>query len=183
MHIVLDLDETLVSVTLNKPKKYDFKFKLEKEVYYGSTRPHLKKFLKFVFDNYETVSVWTAATKSYAVKILNHIMTKNQRESLAFFLTRKNLKTDNGEITKPLRKIWESSKNTYGLRPSNTVMLDDKDVVTRFNPGNSFIIPAWKGRSDDRYLLKFIQISKILLSKEKTIKFNKYKKHFMIKDI
>ena len=91
MNIVLDIDETLVSVSLQPRKSYDFVFRVGKYVYYAKKRPNLSLFLKYIFKNFVTVNVWTAATRPYAEKILDNILNKSQKSKLHYFLTRENL--------------------------------------------------------------------------------------------
>jgi TFIIF-interacting CTD phosphatase-like protein len=158
MHLVLDLDETLISVSMNPIKDPDFKFSLQGTIYYGKKRPGLDLFLTFAFKRFQTVNVWTAATWEYAHRVLNHIMTAEQRSRLAFFKTRKDLAAFNeGPYYKPLEKIFSDPKaKKLGLTKANTIMIDDRDDVLRDNPGNGIMIPPWKGRKNDKYLPKLL---------------------------
>lgn len=158
MHLVLDLDETLISVSLSPIKKPDFIFTLQGEAYYGRKRPGLDMFLKFVFKRFNTVSVWTAATRCYAVQVLKHIMTPRQISKLAFFKTRQDLESEFGYY-KPLSKIFRDPvARRVHMTGKNTIMIDDKASVLRDNPGNGILIPAWKGGKSDNYLAKLIII-------------------------
>ena len=158
MHLVLDLDETLISVSVLRPNTYDFSFILNGTTYYGKKRPGLDLFLRFAFKNFETVSIWTAATREYAVKIVKYIMTEKQIAALMFFKTRKDLAmSPGGSYFKPLRTIFTDPKaKTKGITPETTVMIDDKAEVLRDNPGSGILIPAWKGVQSDKYLHKLL---------------------------
>lgn len=159
MHLVLDLDETLIHVSTTPVKEYDFIFSLQGIKYYGKKRPNLDLFLTFVFRRFQSVSVWTAATADYARKVVNHIMTPVQRTELAFFKTRRDLEPGTRSYIKPLKKIFlEPKALQLGMNYKNTIMIDDRDDVLRDNPGNGIKIPAWKGDKDDNYLPKLLII-------------------------
>jgi TFIIF-interacting CTD phosphatase-like protein len=158
MHLVLDLDETLIHVSMTAVKGYDFSFVLQEETYYGKKRPNLDLFLTFAFKRFESVSVWTAATADYAKRVLDKIMTPSQRKKLAFFKTRKDLETiPNGPYFKPLSKLFRDAKaRKLSMKARNTIMIDDRDDVLRANPGNGIKIPPWKGCKTDKYLAKLL---------------------------
>lgn len=158
MHLVLDLDETLIHVSMTPIKEPDFVFTIQGNKYFGKKRPSLDLFLKFVFDRFNSVSVWTAATAEYARKVLCHIMTPEQRKRLVFVKTRRDLETGvPGPYFKPLRKIFESIKaKEIGMIPQNTIMIDDRDDVLCDNPGNGIKMPPWRGLANDTYLAKLL---------------------------
>lgn len=161
-NIILDIDETLIHSTTVPltDKKSDLQFKLGSETYYVHFRPGLSKFLNFVFDNFSTVNIWTAATRPYAQRILSAILTPTQRKKLAFFNSREH--TVSG--SKPLEMVFNnSSAKKHGILPSNTIIIDDRADVSRHNPGNAIIIPAWKGQRDN-YLLKLIVVLQGIIS-------------------
>ena len=159
MHLVLDLDETLISISLQPIKKPDFQFMLQGQIYYGKKRPGLTLFLKFAFKRFQTVSVWTAATRGYAQLVLKHIMTPKQIKALVFFKTRRDLASSVGPYYKPLVKMFtDPVAGKIGMSRENTVMIDDRADVMRHNPGNGIIIPPWKGVPKDKYLPKLIII-------------------------
>lgn len=160
MHLVLDLDETLIHVSVTPVKEYDFTFVIQGSRYWGKKRPNLDLFLTFAFKRFQTVSVWTAATAEYAKRVVHAIMTPEQRKKLAFFKTRQDLTAPKGgPYFKPLSKLFKSSKaKKIGMSPHNTVMIDDRDDVLRDNPGNGIKIPAWKGTKSDQYLAKLLVV-------------------------
>jgi hypothetical protein len=148
MNIVLDLDETLVSVSTNPKRSYDFKFALNDGVnkplwYYALKRPNLDIFLRYIFKKFQTVSIWTAATHDYAVQIIRGIMTPIQQSRLAFVKTRGDLKIiQDGSYTKPLHHVYN---NHTLIKKHNTLMIDDRRSVMVENLGNAIIVPAWQG--------------------------------------
>lgn len=154
LNIVLDLDETLIHSSTRKPKTYDFIIDLKDDrPYYVKKRPKLEKFLSYIFKKYKTVSVWTAATHDYAIKVIENIFTAEQRKMLKFFHTRRH--TRGG--TKPLEIIFNSDEaKNLGIQSNNTIIIDDKPDVVYHNPGNGIIIPAWSGSPRDTYLMKLI---------------------------
>lgn len=160
MHLVLDLDETLIHVSVTPVKEYDFTFVIQGSRYWGKKRPNLDLFLRFVFKRFQSVSVWTAATAEYAKRVVHAIMTPEQRKKLAFFKTRQDLTAPkDGPYFKPLSKIFRSKKaKRMGMTPQNTIMIDDRDDVLSDNPGNGIKIPAWKGVKSDQYLAKLLVI-------------------------
>jgi carboxy-terminal domain RNA polymerase II polypeptide A small phosphatase len=161
MHIVLDLDETLIHVSttpiFDKP---DFTFSINGLKYYGRRRPGLEVFLKYVFSNFDTVSVWTAGVKQYAQRVIDKIMTPTQRKQLAFFYTRANLSVmSNGMYNKPLETIFMTPKaQKMGIKHDNTIMVDDRGEVLQANPGNGIEISSWTGHHQDRCLWQLIII-------------------------
>lgn len=157
MHLVLDLDETLIHITLKPIDDPDFTFRLDGDTYYGKKRPGLDTFLRYIFSKYESVSVWTAATKNYADKVLSKIMTTEQIRRLKFLKTRRDLTRIPGQpYMKQLQRVFNDP--SYGISAENTIMIDDRADVLRNNPGNGLLIPPFKGSSRDQYLLKLIII-------------------------
>lgn len=157
MHLVLDLDETLIHVTLRPIDNPDFTFRLDGDTYYGKKRPGLDLFLRYIFSKYTSVGVWTAATKNYADKVLHKIMTAEQIQSLRFLKTRRDLTRIPGQpYIKQLRRVFNHA--AYGMSLQDTIMIDDRADVLRDNPGNGLLIPAFKGSSRDRYLSKLVII-------------------------
>jgi TFIIF-interacting CTD phosphatase-like protein len=175
MNIVLDLDETLVSVSTNPKNQYDFKFPLVDPVtkqtlwYYGQKRPNLEIFLRYVFKRFSTVSVWTAATADYARNVIKNIMKPDQYSKLAFVKTRGDLKLfPDGGYTKPLNSVFDKHDS---IKRHNTIMIDDRRSVMVENLGNAIIVPAWKGSpaptSDQSLAQLIIVLNGILVNQNK----------------
>uniref|UniRef100_A0A6C0J4W1 FCP1 homology domain-containing protein n=1 Tax=viral metagenome TaxID=1070528 RepID=A0A6C0J4W1_9ZZZZ len=184
MNIVLDLDETLVSVSSKPYKSYDFSFELGTFKYYAKKRPNLTLFLRYIFKYFNTVNVWTAATRPYAEQILNNILNKTQLLKLNYFLTREDLLiTKNGDISKPLQKIFKSPSNKKGLRPNNTIMIDDKKSAVINNLGNAIIVPVFKGSTKDIALAKLMIVLDGILKYGPEMSLCKYKKEFTLNEL
>jgi len=84
-HILLDLDQTLISSELvdefdikDANKKNKFNYSNMDNYYYVFERPGLQKFLSYLFKNFK-VSIWTAASKEYALFIINNIILKGKK--------------------------------------------------------------------------------------------------------
>ena len=182
MNIVLDLDETLVSVTLTPVKHYDFRFSLQNQAYYVRKRPYLDLFLKYIFKKFQSVSVWTAATKPYAIQVINGCFTQQQRNALAFLRTRDDLNVaENGNYTKPLQRIFKSHST---IKAHNTIMIDDRRTAMSENLGNAIIVPAWKGSDDkDKSLAQLIIVLNGILANQDQLGFHKHKDVIYLTDI
>jgi TFIIF-interacting CTD phosphatase-like protein len=155
-NIILDIDETLIHTSSKFQPDTAFSFKIEAETYFVSLRPNLRKFLQFCFTNFETVSIWTAATERYAYAIMTRILDKRQQQKLRFFHTRKHLV----DYAKPLDLIFtRPDAIKMDIRPYNTVIIDDKIEASKFNLGNTIIVPPWCGGPDTN-LFKLIIVLK-----------------------
>jgi TFIIF-interacting CTD phosphatase-like protein len=166
-NIVLDIDETLIHCKLEKPAYYDYKFTISKVTYYIIYRPYLKEFFIYLFNNFDTINIWTAATKDYAKNIISKLLITfikdpHKYKKIVEFRTRKDV-AQNG--TKDLNKIFNNKcSDEYNIKPYNTFMIDDKKYVFNKNTGNGIIIPAFRGNKNDIYLLKLIEFLKIIKS-------------------
>ena len=182
MNIVLDLDETLVSVTTKPTTVYDFKFAITGQTYFVRKRPYLDKFLKYIFGRFNTVSVWTAATRPYAEQVLLGIMTPVQLKSLSFLKTRDDLKVNSlGRYTKPLHRIFNTHPT---IQRHNTIMIDDKRSVMVENLGNAIIVPAWTGSElTDKSLAQLIIVLSGVLEHQDQLSFDVFNEVIYLKDI
>jgi len=145
-NVILDLDETL----LNAQEKDRFNFRKysdkllkhdwhEMDGYYIIfERPNLQEFLDWLFENFN-VSVFTAASKDYAIFIVNNIiMTPSKPErKLDYLLFSYHVEhgkkiNNNQNSMKDLSMLW----NTYkmpGYNQDNTVIIDDYNEVYKTN--------------------------------------------------
>lgn len=135
-NIVLDLDETLIhsielrDLTEEKRKEFESQYKCVEmdDEYLVVLRPHLEPFLNFVFSNFN-VSIWTAASRSYALFILSNVVLKNGRKA-HLFLHSKNCSMSKKEYgnLKDLRMLHECWK-VDGYSHGNTIIIDDNKGV------------------------------------------------------
>lgn len=166
-NILLDLDNTVICAEADE--EYDFKKYKEKAkkfnfkdmdgYYIVFERPHLQEFLDYLFSNFN-VSVWTAASKDYALFIIEKILLARKPDrkiDFIFFSYHCDASMKERDATKHLDMIWE----TYGLEgygPNNTVIIDDYNEVHRTQPANCIIAEAFEftkeGSEKDDYLLR-----------------------------
>ena len=137
-NIVLDLDNTLISSLTeeeyeNRKTNKNIKFVPVCEgMYYTIPRPHLDEFLTFIFKHFQ-VSVWTAATKDYAIEIIKKFITKGKKErKLKSFLydyhCEDSIEKVNPNTPKDLKYLYLSKNKKFN--ENNTVIVDDhKDVI------------------------------------------------------
>lgn len=155
-NVILDLDETLISACdyeyyVKEHKNFDPKYKnkddknllesidMDKD-YVVYCRPHLQEFLKWLFQNYK-VSVWTAASKSYAMFIIENIILKpienddNDKRKLqyAFFSYHCEISTNLTGNTKKLSILSEVFK-LPDFTKDNTLIIDDYIEVKKSQP-------------------------------------------------
>lgn len=161
-NFILDLDQTLVSA---EPTE-EFKPKSDRNFtkhnmggyYFVFERPYLQDFLTFLFDNFN-VSIWTAATKDYALYIIDNIILKknsNRKIDYIFFAYHCNISEDHKNATKALSMFWDVYKMP-GYDKCNTIILDDYDEVCETQPKNCIPIPQFDYNNDDSINDKFLQ--------------------------
>ena len=174
MNVILDLDNTIINALDDSDRKklsgdFSSKFKYRDMIPFFRiyARPHLDKFLDYLFSNYN-VSIMTAAEKDYALFIIeNFILTKPERKlNFIFFRYQVELSREIYGGVKDLRVIWELFQ-VSGFTKQNTVIIDDLDMVYETNPHNTlrikgfFIVDEDNGKinydmADDDELLKIM---------------------------
>jgi hypothetical protein len=190
-HFLLDLDQTIISaeslvdrdkINLNNPniQKKAKKFKYHemkdddgKVIYLIFERPHLQPFLTYLFANFN-VSVMTAATKSYAISVVEQvILKKHKNRKLHFFFFKEHYTYGKYKGIKPLRMLWQDF-HLKEFNAKNTVILDDLIDVHKTQPHNCIIAKPFEFKdkqSDKETFLKDLLalIKKKKLSKAKNI--------------
>ena len=174
-NLILDLDETLISAVSYEeynPKKHDnkkdkFKYKDMDSYYIVFYRPGLEKFLKYIFKKFN-VSVFTAASKDYALFIIENIILdkgidgkrKNNRSlDYIFFSYHCDItkKVKNG--IKDLSALWDIYK-LQGYDKNNTIIIDDNPDVKK--TGYCIQVPEFnfldKDSENDNYLENLAKI-------------------------
>jgi hypothetical protein len=166
-NLFLDLDQTLIDAQLTE--EFDFKTnkkKLKKFDYHDMDgyyivfeRPNLKEFLDYIFDNFN-VSIWTAASRSYATFIIqNIILGNNENRNLDYVLFSYHCKLSEQEKggTKALSMIWNII-NDKNYTKDNTIILDDYDHVSQIKDNNCIQAPEFYFHNDnsenDNYLIE-----------------------------
>ena len=157
-NILLDLDQTLISAEAEeeydfeknreKAKKFDFK---DMDGYYiVFERPGLQPFLDFLFKNFN-VSIWTAASKDYALFIIEKIILQDKPERKLDWIfcsyhcdISKKLKHG----SKMLSMLWDEYK-IPDYNEHNTMIIDDYNEVHDTQPNNCIIAEPFEFTSEN----------------------------------
>lgn len=143
INVILDLDNTLISAIDDveeskmglkrvKERQQAFEWMNMEDDFKVFMRPGLQKFLTWLFEHFN-VGVWTAASKSYALFIVDKIvLAGNPRRRLDFILfshhCKESLKDYNYQ--KKLTMITETFPMMKKYTAENTFIIDDhKDVL------------------------------------------------------
>ena len=168
-NLILDLDQTIISaepleeLDLKKFSKKSKKFNYYDmdDIYRVYSRPHLQEFLDYAFKKFN-VSVWTAASKDYALSIIENVILEDKKRKLdyIFFNYHCKLSRKTYKYTKKLDMIWKVYKiKNYDKK--NTFIIDDyKKDVHVCQPNNCIIAPPFEFTYDnsenDDFLKKLI---------------------------
>lgn len=158
--ILLDLDQTLISANKTKKeinlndKKIIKKAKLfnfeDMDGYYIIfARPYLQKFLDYLFANFN-VSVWTAASKDYALFVIDKFIISNRANrklDFIFFSYHCDISKSYTNNSKNLSMLWNFYK-LKGYNKNNTFILDDYEEVYDTQPDRCIIAPAFEFREE-----------------------------------
>lgn len=183
-HVVLDLDSTLIysqhyeqheqtSKKLKKTKpcfilesnKNDHKTntRLSAEInkndkaYEIYKRPYLDRFIKFLFDNFKTVSIWSVGTDKWVNTIIPIIFQKNYKK-LSFILNRNHVWVNKkGYYIKRFNlKIWNKKiGKKFNINKNNSLLIDDNEKHQKYNVNNFILIKEFdpiKNTNDDELL-------------------------------
>eukprot|EP01084_Bolivina_argentea_P192592 330582_1 len=158
--IVLDIDGTLID-SLTKQIYYENMNCLRKPDYIDNEdnciwkRPGFDIFIKFCFDNFKHVSIWTAASKQWANIFINKIIKHEYKNKFDFIWCKDRLSKRfkinyyysyrNAFITyKPLKKIWRSKiRNNNGWNKENTLIIEDTIRNCIDNYGNAIYVGTY----------------------------------------
>jgi NLI interacting factor-like phosphatase len=171
-NILLDLDHTLISaeateeydISKNKEKAKKFTFHDMDGYYIVFERPGLQKFLDYLFDNFN-VSVWTAASKDYALFVIEKIVLagkENRHIDYVFFSYHCDISKNKKKTSKNLKMLWEEYK-LPGYNENNTLILDDyKEDVYDPQKENCILAKPFEFTKintpdDDTFLLDLIE--------------------------
>lgn len=177
LNIILDLDQTIISA--EAVEDYDFKKYKEKAkkftykdmdgYYIVFERPGLQKFLTFLFKNFN-VSVWTAASKDYALFIVEKIIIadkKNRKLDWIFFSYQCDISKNIKGGSKDLSLLFEDFE-LEGYNKDNTVIIDDYDEVYKTQPDNCIIAVPFEFTDDNSENDNFLKKLQPALEKLKT---------------
>lgn len=156
MHLILDLDGTLVSEG-------------EKNCI---ARPFLKFFFDIVFILFETVSIWTAASQDWYDECYKNILSPLMGDKKFYFVyTSINCSNKTNKkailegdyyalpiILKPLKKIWKKYKNqSISFNKKNTLIIDNTYETFSENYGNALLIRTFTGSQQDKDFLEIVK--------------------------
>jgi len=111
-----------------------------KTVLWGVLRPHVYDFLRFCFDYFENVIVWSAGQKKYVHAICDFLFQDFEKQPLIIF-TYEDCEIGSNYIHKPLSKFQVLETPI----PINTMLaLDDYDATFSKNKDNGLHIPAYE---------------------------------------
>jgi len=161
-NILLDLDQTLISAEASDEYDMDpsrakmFQFVDMDGYYVVFERPGLQKFLDYLFKNFN-VSVWTAASKDYALFIIDKILLKKPGRHLdwIFFSYHCDISKRLKGGSKDLDMLWDEFK-IPGYTRENTIIIDDYDEVYNIQKERCIIAHPFEvteeGSENDTYL-------------------------------
>jgi TFIIF-interacting CTD phosphatase-like protein len=172
-NVILDLDNTLLcaEVLMTFPfhdkgmKQKATKFDIHDcDGYYMIfERPFLKDFLDYIFTHFR-VAVWTAASKDYALFVINNIILANHPNRVIDFImfgyhcdVSKRILSG----TKDLRLLFDII-SLDGYKRSNTVIIDDLEQVYKIQPRQAIQIKPFEfhesGSDKDTALVKTMKL-------------------------
>ncbi len=134
-NIILDMDKTLIEGYFSIK---DNKMVIEE-------RPFLGEFLKFVFEHFERVSIWTNANKEWFDQVYNTILYKYMPKNKHFDFV---ITFDDGYVgkdnngPKDLNVIFNIFENEYNKH--NTFLVDDSEIHYNQNPYNCYLIKRFE---------------------------------------
>ena len=180
LNILLDLDNTLISsIKLEDEKllkknsrsyndaKERLHWKRMGDDYIVFERPGLQEFLTYLFLNFN-VSIWTAATKSYALFIIDEFILKHHPERKLNFILFSHHCRKSMEI-KNTQKSLEMIPNQFGLNvyAANTFIIDDNPEVYEAQKDKCIPIKAFdvsaNGDDTNSYIVFDRELEKIKL--------------------
>lgn len=174
--VFLDLDNTVISsepldsldVEKYKDKAAKFQFHNMDDYYIVFERPYLQMFLDYLFKHFD-VNVWTAASKDYALFIINNILLQDKSDpskdisdrKIHYFLFSYHCKWSektNG-CHKGLQLVWDIIPD---YNNTNTIIVDDLKEVHADQPYNGYNIKPFEFKGEysenDPELLKLMDI-------------------------
>ena len=182
INILLDLDQTLIWAGTDKEYIPEKDPKLKKKArkfpninmdnfYTVFERPGLQNFLDFLFKNFN-VSVWTAASKDYALFVIKNIIYKKDRDNRQldwiFFSYHCDISKKDKDGTKDLKMLWEDYKLPDFMK-KNTYIIDDYDEVYDTQPENCIAIAPFNftddGNENDCHLANIKKELEIMLDR------------------
>ena len=173
--IILDIDNTIMTsydeseINIDLLKKYNLNFIKDKNIYFVE-RPHIQTLLDFVF-KYFNVIIWTAATRSYALQVIKHIILNKPNRKIELLLSRDicNFSFKKYQNMKQLKLLWIDLNLTH-LNESNVLLIDDLYNNCKYQEKNCIWIPPFD--INNIYSIRYNAIEPIMFYLEKILKYN-----------
>ncbi|ASZ85018.1 038R [Cherax quadricarinatus iridovirus] len=152
INILLDLDNTLISSIskkeekpIFKPRMKQFRWENMEDYYKVFERPGLQPFLDYLFENFN-VSVWTAASKSYALFIIEKFILQGhpERKLDYIFFSYHCKKSKRARQTQKSLDILKNEFDLLDYDMSKTYIIDDHPEVFSYQPENCINIKAFE---------------------------------------
>jgi hypothetical protein len=158
--VILDLDETLCCAR-KFPLQTSLPFTCPKNMFYVYERPHVREFLKFVFEHF-TVGFWSAGSPLYVQDVLSYLLAPNQIPEFIFtsehcLFPEPENKDSIRTAVKPLRIIAPCL--------DNIVHIDDQQNVFRENWVNGILIASFDDpcfQEKDQELIRIMHVLKYI---------------------
>jgi len=154
-NIILDLDMTLICALEINDKSYvdrRLKHKVMKNYFKIYSRPYLQEFLTYLFSNFN-VSVWTAASKDYAMFVINKFILENNPDRhlkyifFSYHCEESAIKTGNSKQINFLKKYC----NIKDFTDKNTLIIDDNKDVHDSQPDMCYLIKQFDCKNPQSY--------------------------------
>lgn len=125
-------------------------------------RPYLDLFMKYVFSNFERVSIWTAGTREWFQLCYRQVLKKYipQGKQFDFVLTREDF-----TLLYPLKPLLFIYSKFPAYNITNTLIVDDTPITYSKNIGNAIGIKPFfynlltkEERNNDCELIKLINL-------------------------
>lgn len=176
INVVLDLDNTLISAI--DPEEIESVgteiFSLQKSFkcvdmdddYKIFQRPYLQYFLTWLFANFN-VSVWTAATKSYALFIIQNFIISNRQDRKLDYILFSNHCDESKKISSYEKSLLMMSEiYPVGYNINNTYIIDDNEEVFKAQPNKCILVKPFNVLENDcRKDKELLKVKKILEQK------------------
>lgn len=169
-HIILDLDQTIISgepidefEVKNEKRKKKFIYHTMDNDYFIFERPNLQRFLDYIFDNFK-VSVWTAASKDYALFIIENVILRKANRKLEWIFYAYHCEISEKLTDSPKNlKILSSEFNIDDFK-GDIFIFDDNEDVYNSQPELCLIAKPFyftdEGSENDDYLTQVIRLLK-----------------------
>jgi TFIIF-interacting CTD phosphatase-like protein len=152
INILLDLDSTIISSitkeeenSLLKPRMKKFRWENMEGIYKVFERPGLQEFLDFLFKNFN-VSIWTAASKTYALFVIDKFVLnqKPERKLEFIFFSYHCSESELQEKTQKSLKLLKSHFKLPIFDMNQTYIIDDHPDVYNAQPKNCIKIKPFE---------------------------------------